>query len=102
MSILSYLFVAVVFAQSYECVNTLERGGSPIESIFIKGNLMYTGNFDGDIDVWLLPDGEWKYSQQAHKNRVNTIDHITIHTAANATDWGDLATATAAPASAAA
>ena len=74
MSILSYLFVAVVFAQSYECVNTLERGGSPIESIFIKGNLMYTGNFDGDIDVWLLPDGEWKYSQQAHKNRVNTID----------------------------
>jgi hypothetical protein len=40
----------------------------------LKGRLLYSGDFGGTVHCWLLPEGEWKYSINAHRNRVNTID----------------------------
>jgi len=40
----------------------------------IKGRLLYSGDFGGTVHCWLLPEGEWKYSIDAHRNRINTID----------------------------
>lgn len=61
-------------SQPYTCIKTIEQHSSPIESMMLKGSLLYTGDFDGRLNCWLLPELEWKYEINAHKNRINTID----------------------------
>ena len=69
------LFLSVnLFSQQLECLKTLSKHDSPIESMAIKGRLLYSGDFGGAVQCWLLPEGEWKYSIDAHRNRINTID----------------------------
>ncbi len=64
------------------------------------GNLTANRNYIGGSDN--LTYGFFSAGEESSGAKSNVIDHITIQTAANATDWGDLATGVEAPATSAA
>lgn len=64
------------------------------------GDLTVNRNYAGGADN--LTYGFFCGGEASGGAKQNVIDHITIQTAANATDWGDLATAVEAPATSAA
>lgn len=63
------------------------------------GDLTVNREYPGSADN--LTYGFFSAGEVSGGGRSNVIDHITIQTAANATDWGDLTSATSAVASAA-